>query len=123
MYTVYAEIQRQHKNNTAVRGSQLYVERSNVQITQKKPKMSDPYYNFGSKSAAELRTFAHTQTQPHTTCSSESSPGNCRLEKELRDHFSTIKVFTKPKNTHSPNPSIQICPPRRENTLLSHISN
>lgn len=42
-------------------GSQLYVGHSDVQITQK-AKMCDPYYNFGSKSAAELRALAHTQT-------------------------------------------------------------
>lgn len=29
---------------------------------QEKTKMSDPYYNFGSKSAAELGTLARTQT-------------------------------------------------------------
>lgn len=27
-----------------------------------KLKMSDPYYNFGSTSATELRALAHTQT-------------------------------------------------------------
>lgn len=33
---------------------------------------------------------------------------------ELRDHFSITKTLTKPKNTHSPNPPILICPPEKE---------
>lgn len=111
-------------NKQQTGGSQLYVQGANVRITKEKTKtkMSDPYYNFGSKSAAELGTLARTQTSPHTTCSSEPSPGNGTLEKELRDRFSTTEIFTKPKNTHGPNPPIQICPPQREKTLSSHIS-
>lgn len=105
-YTWYAEIQR--KKNT-VRGSQLYVDHSNVEITQKKTNNLWPLLQFWLKLSCRIEnTCSHTNIGTHDLFLRELTRKlqNGKMEKELRDHFSTTEIFTKPKNTHGPNPPI-----------------
>jgi len=88
-------------------------ERFNVQITSKKQKGCRPLLLYWLEISSRISSaHSHTHTHRHTHLHTQTIMATHNLflrvtarkpqtgkKKELRDRFSTTKIFTKPKNT------------------------